>query len=104
MSDQKQIEKKSQTWFEERINKRFLTRLFYWSCGLIILADVMFSLIWHKHAAFSEDSELHTLESFPAFYGAYGFVSCVVLVYISNVFRSWQGKKILMREETYWDN
>lgn len=104
MSDQKQIEKKSESWFEEPSNKRFLIRLFYWSCGLIILTDVLFSLIWHKHAAFSEDNELHAVEAFPAFYGVYGFVSCVVLVYISKLFRDWQGKKILMREETYWDN
>ena len=70
---------------------------------LIILIDLIFSLGWHKHAAFAEELSLHSIETLPAFYGLYGFVACVGLVYVSKWMRDWKGKKILMREEDYWE-
>jgi len=39
----------------------------------------------------------------PAFYGVYGFLACVGLVYVSKVMRGWMGKNILMRSENYWE-
>ena len=69
----------------------------------MILADVIFSLVWHKHAIFKEDVSLHSYETLPAFYGIYGFLACVGLVYVSKLMRSWNGKNVLMREEDYWD-
>ena len=59
----------------------------------MILADVIFSLVWHKHAIFKEDASLHSYETLPAFYGIYGFLACVGLVYVSKLMRSWNGKK-----------
>ena len=38
-------------------------RAFYGLCILIILSDLVFSLGWHKHAALSEDSSLHKLDT-----------------------------------------
>jgi hypothetical protein len=69
----------------------------------VIAVDFIYSFVWHKHAAFSEESKLHTLETLPAFYGVYGFLACVALVYVSKLMRDLNGKKLLMREENYWD-
>ncbi len=90
-------------WLDEPANVKRLIRWFYWLCGLVILADLVFSLGWHKHAAFGEGESLHKLETLPAFYGVYGFIACVGLVYLSKLMRSWNGKNILMRDEDYWE-
>ncbi len=103
-SDLKTKEKKSEKdWLDEPANVKRLIRWFYWLCGIVVLADLVFSLGWHKHAALGEDASLHTIETLPAFYGIYGFVACVGLVFVSKIMRSWNGKKILMREENYWE-
>jgi len=90
-------------WLDEPANVKSLIRWFYWLCGLVILADLVFSFGWHKHAAFGEGESLHGVETLPAFYGIYGFIACVGLVYLSKLMRSWNGKNILMRDEDYWD-
>lgn len=90
-------------WLDKPENVRIFIRGFYCLCVLVILADFIFSVGWHKHAAFSDDSALHLAEPLPAFYGIYGFLACVGLVYASKLMRSWKGKNILMREEDYWD-
>ena len=90
-------------WLDQPENVKKIIRWFYGLCALIILADLIFSLGWHKHAALSVDSALHSVETLPAFYGVYGFLACVGLVYISKLMRGWKGKNILMREEDYWD-
>ena len=90
-------------WLDQPGNVRKIIRGFYGLCILIILADLIFSLGWHKHAALAEDSSLHTLETLPSFYGVYGFFACVGLVYVSKLMRGWKGKNLLMREEHYWD-
>ena len=90
-------------WLDQPENVKKIIRWFYGLCALIILADLIFSLGWHKHAALSADSALHSVETLPAFYGVYGFLACVGLVYISKLMRGWKGKNILMREEDYWD-
>ena len=46
---------------------------------------------------------MHDIDVLPAFYGVYGFVACVALVYVSKLMRSWNGKRILMRDEDYWE-
>ena len=60
-------------WLDEPSNRKKLIRWFYWLCGLVILADLIFSLGWHKHAAFAEEKPFYSLETLPAFYGIFGF-------------------------------
>ena len=103
MSKSKQIGNEPKRWLDEPDNVRKIIRGFYWLCGLVIVADLIFTLGWHKHAAFAEDYSLRSVETLPAFYGIYGFLACVGLVYVSKLMRDWKGKKTLMREEDYWD-
>ena len=90
-------------WLDKPQNIRLFIRGFYCLCAVIMLADFVFSIGWHKHAAFSKDSGLHGVEPLPAFYGIFGFLSCLGLVYASKLMRSWKGKNVLMRDEDYWD-
>ncbi len=90
-------------WLDRPENVRKIIRWFYGLCVLVILADLIFSLGWHKHAAFAKEFGLHSIETLPAFYGIYGFLACVGLVYVSKLMRSWKGRNLLMREEDYWD-
>ena len=103
MSKSKQNVNEPKRWLGEPDNVRKIIRGFYWLCGLVIVADLIFTLGWHKHAAFAEDYSLRSVETLPAFYGIYGFLACVGLVYVSKLMRDWKGKKTLMREEDYWD-
>jgi hypothetical protein len=91
------------SWLDQPENRKKSIRWFYGLCGFLILIDLVFSLGWHKHAAFSEDLSLHTVETLPAFYGVFGFLGCAVLVYLSKFLsRIWE-KNILTREEDYWE-
>ena len=54
-------------WLDQTTNVKRLIRWFYWLCGLVVLADFIFSFGWHKHAAFAEDQSLHGVETLPAF-------------------------------------
>ena len=103
MSKQKEKNNEPDRWLDDPLNVRKVIRGFYWLCAIVILIDVIFSLGWHKHAAFTEDISVHSLETLPAFYGLYGFLACVGLVYVSKLMRELAGKKILMRDEDYWD-
>jgi len=62
---------------------------FYIFLVLLIVAD----LIIPKHAFFP-------WEKFPSFYGAYGFVAYVTIVYGSNYIL----RKLLKRKEDYYDD
>ena len=78
MSKIRPLRKKSKTnhgWTNHPNIKRFI-RWFFWLCGLVILADLIFTFGWHKHAAFGEDESLHAIETLPSFYGVYGFIAC----------------------------
>ena len=103
MSEQHNKANEPRRWLDNPTNVRRFIRVFYILCVLVILIDLVFSLGWHKHAAFAEDLSLHSIETLPAFYGIYGFVACVGLVYVSKWMRDWKGTKILMRDEDYWD-
>lgn len=103
MSDKKQQLNEPKRWLDEPKNVSKIIRGFYFLCGLVILVDLIFSLGWHKHAAFREEFSVHSIETMPAFYGLYGFLACVALVFVSKLMRDWNGKKILMRDEDYWD-
>jgi hypothetical protein len=91
------------SWLDQPENRKKSIRWFYGLCGFLILIDLVFSLGWHKHAAFSEDLSLHTVETIPAFYGVFGFLGCVVLVYLSKFLSRIGEKNILTREEDYWE-
>lgn len=91
------------SWLDQPENREKSIRWFYGLCGFLILIDLVFSLGWHKHAAFSEDLSLHTVETLPAFYGVFGFLGCAVLVYLSKFLSRIGEKNILTREEDYWE-
>jgi len=84
-------------------NVKRLMRGFYVLCGFLVLIDLIFSFGWHKHAAFAEELGLHRLEILPSFYGAYGFIGCAGLVYLTNFLMRVGGKKMIEREEDYWE-
>ena len=90
-------------WLDNPVNVKKIICGFYWLCGLVILVDLIFSLVWHKHAIFKKEESLHFWETLPAFYGIYGFLACVGLVYVSKLMRSWKGRNLLMRDEDYWE-
>ena len=92
-----------ESWLDDPSNKKRLIRWFYFSCGLIILADFIFSFGWHKHAAFGEEQPLHWFETLPSFYGVFGLIVGISVVYLSKMIRSLNGKKVLIREEDYWE-
>ena len=91
------------SWLDQPENRKKSIRWFYGLCGFLILIDLVFSLGWHKHAAFSEDLSLYTVETLPAFYGVFGFLGCAVLVYLSKFLSRIGEKNILTREEDYWE-
>jgi len=94
----------SQTWRDNPENRKKTIWIFFGLCGAVLLIDLVFSLAWHKHAAFSEDVSLHALETLPGFYGLFGFLTCGGLVVLAKFMREWRGKKILMRKEDYWES
>ena len=69
-------------------NVRRLLRIFYAACALLVGLD----FVIHRHVE-------HPWEVVPAFYAIYGFVACVLLVLIAK-----QMRKVLMREENYYDD
>ena len=85
-------------WLDDPANVKKFLRWFYWICGLIILADVVFSIFWHKHATFSDGSALESPETLPTFYGLYGFLGCAGLILAAKELR-----KLVMRKEDYYD-
>ena len=70
--------------------KKFLIG-FYASLVLLIIVDPVVHLFVHKHADFS-------WEGFPGFFAAYGFISCVLLIFIAKGLRL-----LLKRDERYYD-
>ena len=81
-------QKETKSWLENSENVKDHS-WFYGLCILIILADLIFSLGWHKHAALSADSSLHKFETLPGFYGIVGLVGCIALVLVSKLMRGW---------------
>ncbi len=79
--------KKELTLFDKPRNvKRFLF-IFYGSLLALLLIDPFI----HKHGEFA-------WEGVPEFYAAYGFVSCVLLIFIAKILRWW-----VKRDENYYD-
>ena len=75
-------------FFEKPENIRIILRVFYVLCAVLVAAD----FVIHRHV-------YHPWENLPAFYAIFGFVACVVLVLIAT-----QMRKVLMRDEDYYDD
>ena len=73
--------------FDDPRNVDRLLRIFYAICIVLVIAD----FIVHRHIEMG-------WEKIPAFYAAYGFVACVVLVLLAKLMR-----KVVMRKEDYYD-
>jgi hypothetical protein len=79
--------KKELKIFDKRENvKRFLG-LFYILLVLLLIID----LFVHKHSAFVWDGA-------PSFFAVYGFISCVLLIFIAKLLRI-----LIKRNENYYD-
>ncbi|MEC8428338.1 MAG: hypothetical protein VXZ35_07925 [Pseudomonadota bacterium] len=74
-------------FFDKPGNIDKILKVFYAICVLLVVTD----FIVHRHI-------YHDWEKIPAFYAVYGFVGCVILVLIAKAMR-----KVLMREEDYYD-
>lgn len=75
-------------WFDKKENLILFLRIFYVSLGLLIIADFFVE----KHPYFGFDGV-------PSFSAAYGFISCVLLVLVARVLRSF-----LMKDENHYDD
>jgi hypothetical protein len=75
-------------FFDKSHNVKRLLMIFYVFLVLLIAIDLFFP----KHPVFP-------WEGYPAFYGAYGFVAYVTIVFGSNYIL----RKLLKRKEDYYD-
>lgn len=66
--------------------KKFLI-IFYVFLVVLLICDFFI----HKHAEFP-------VEAAPEFFAAYGFFSCVLLIFVAKAFR-----KLIKRDEDYYD-
>jgi len=74
-------------FFDNPKNVMWIIRIFYAICILLVVAD----FIVHRHIYVS-------FEEIPTFYALYGFIACVVLVFIAKGMRSF-----VMRDEHFYD-
>ena len=73
-------------FFDKPGNIRWLLRIFYGICVLLVLLD----FVIHRHIETA-------IEKLPAFYAGYGFIACVLLVLLATQLRKW-----LMRGANYY--
>jgi hypothetical protein len=79
---------KEEQFFDKSHNVKRLLMIFYLFLVLLIVIDLFFP----KHPVFP-------WEGYPSFYGAYGFVAYVTIVFGSNYIL----RKLLKRKEDYYD-
>ena len=80
-------QQQKQYLFDKPSNVTLLLRTLYVICALLLILDFFL----HRHVA-------HAWEELPGFYAIFGFAACVTLVLVAR-----QLRKILMREEDYYD-
>ncbi|GGI79772.1 hypothetical protein GCM10007978_16990 [Shewanella hanedai] len=80
--------KDKQYLFDNPKNIKRVLYTLYASCFLLVVLD----FVIHRHV-------YHSWENLPLFYPLYGFVGCVVLVFVAKWMRTF-----LMRPEDYYDN
>ncbi len=84
-------------FFDHPRNVRRVLRTLYAVCVVVVLLDVA-GLIFHLSGGAHLRHAERSWEGWPAFYAVFGFVACVALVLIAK-----QMRKVLMREEDYYD-
>ena len=75
-------------WLDEPRNVNRIVYALCAVCGLLLVIDPLI----HKHGPFA-------IEHWLGFYGIFGFLACVALVFIAR-----QLRRILMRPEDYYDD
>lgn len=84
-------------FFDDPGNVRLVLRSFYTACAALFLLDVVDLLQpWTGWSVLRRAEE--SWEGITGFYGIYGFIACVLLVLTAK-----QMRKILMRDEDYYD-
>jgi hypothetical protein len=73
--------------FDDPKNIQRVLYIFYTCCALLVILD----FVIHRHV-------MHSWEKLWAFYPLYGFVGCVILVFVATWMRSF-----LMRDEDYYE-
>ncbi len=81
-------DEKKTYWLDDPKNVTLLVRVLYGVCGLLFVVG-FFTMSDHVHFDW---------ESWPAFYGIYGFLSFTFAVLVGK-----QLRKVLMRKEDYYD-
>lgn len=76
------------SFFDKPKNVKRVMYLFYGGCVLLLLLE----FVIHRHV-------VHSWESLLGFYPLYGFVGCVILVFVATWMRTF-----LMRPEDYYEN
>ncbi len=74
-------------WFDKRENVVLFLRGFFVFLAVLIVVDLFIP----KHAHFY-------WEEAPAFFAAFGYISCVLLIYLARGIRV-----LIMRDEDYYD-
>ena len=82
------MEQEKKYYLDQAANVNFILRIFYVLCGLLVVVDIFY----HRHV-------VHAWEALFGFYALYGFIACVALVLIAT-----QLRKLLMRDENYYDD
>lgn len=82
--------------FDDRKNVKRAIRSLFICCAILFIGDVVF-FFEHKHLSFEDGA--FPIEGWFGFYGIFGFVACVLLVLAAK-----QMRKVLMREEDYYEH
>ena len=90
--------------FDHPSNVKLVIRWFVRVCMVLALIDIAYYLLDSVFHVFGKDPAFHAhnyfnFDGLPLFYPAYGFVACVLLVLAAK-----QLRKILMRDENYYDS
>lgn len=80
-------------FLDELKNLALLKKLFYASLVVLILLELILMGIRETHLSLAHIAE------FPAFHAIFGFVGCVVMVFVVKFL----GHQWLMKEEDYYD-
>ncbi len=78
--------------FDDPENTKRLIRIFFVVCAVLIALD----LVFHRHLSFKDG--VFPAEAWFGYYAVYGWVACVILVLAAK-----QMRKVLMRDEDYYD-
>lgn len=79
--------KKAHQFFDKPGKRKVLPLFFYASLAVLLVVDFFI----HKHAAFD-------WEGWPNFFAVYGFVSCILLIYLARLLHF-----LVKRDEDYYD-